>query len=144
MQKDFLDFVTILTEHDADFVIIGGLALAFYGYPRYTGDLGIWAMPTLKNMKRIFSSIENFFDITLQVTPAEFLAGHNMIEMGEEPVKIQIHIRIDGVSNEELWENKIKGAFGNIEVFYIGKEAFIKNKKAVGRPQDLIDIEKIL
>ncbi|NLV67810.1 MAG: hypothetical protein GXY14_09065 [Spirochaetes bacterium] len=143
MQQDFSDFIMQLNRNNAEFVIIGGVALAFYGFPRYTGDLDIWIQPTLDNVKKVFKTIEDFFNSTLSVLPEDFITGNNMITLGEEPVQIQIHLYLDGVTAEEIWSGRITGKFGSNDVYYIGKNVFIKNKKVVGRDQDIIDIKKI-
>ena len=143
MQQDFIEFIDRLNNNNAEFVIIGGLALAYYGFPRYTGDLHIWIYPSLDNVKKIFKTIEQFFDTTLSVTPDDFFIGHNMITLGEEPVQIQLHIKLDGVTTEEMWSSRIMGKFGSRDVFYIGKETFIKNKRSTGRAQDIVDVDRI-
>ncbi len=143
MNRDFLEFIEILKNKNVDFVIIGGMALAFYGYPRFTGDLDIWVIPTLENIQKVFLSIQEFFGTKLKATPEEFLQGKKMISLGEEPVKIEIHQYLDGLTAEEIWNTRIKGTFGNHEVFFIGRDAFIKNKKAVGRDQDLVDVKRL-
>jgi hypothetical protein len=143
MQQDFIEFIECLNTNHVEYVIIGGIALAYYGFPRYTGDLDIWINPYPENIKKVFNTIEQFFNTTLDTDPGDFLAGHNMITLGEEPVQIQLHIRLDGVTTEEIWHGRISGRFGSSGVYYIGKETFIKNKKSTGRAQDLVDIEKI-
>lgn len=143
MHKDFVEFIEEIDKHKVDYVITEGMALAFYGYPRYTGDLDVWTKPTLDNTKRLFNAIEEFFGTSLRAAPEDFISGHNMINLGEEPVKIEIHHRLDGVAEDETWNTKVKGPFGTRDVYYIGKDTFIKNKRAVGRDQDLVDIKKI-
>ena len=143
LHTDFLEFISELTNNKVKYVIIGGLALAYYGHPRYTGDLDIWIYPEEKNTQKTFKSIEIFFETSISVLPKDFIKEHNMITLGEEPVQIQMHIRLDGVTTQEIWGNRVKGKFGKFNVYYIGKDTFIKNKTAVGRMQDLADIEKI-
>ena len=143
MHTDFIEFIEELHKHKVDYVITEGMALAFYGYPRYTGDLDVWTKPTLDNTKRLFNAIEEFFGTSVRASPEDFIGGHNMINLGEEPVKIEIHHRLDGVTEDEIWNTKVKGPFGTRDVYYIGKDTFIKNKRAVGRDQDLVDIKKI-
>ncbi|MBN2158164.1 MAG: nucleotidyltransferase [Spirochaetes bacterium] len=143
MHKDFLEFIAALNRNNVDFVIIGGVALAYYGHPRYTGDLDLWIYPSEDNVKKTFRTIEKFFSSSVTITPRDFLSGKNMVTLGEEPVQIQIHLHLDGVSTQEIWDNSIIGKFGKHKARYIGKETFIKNKSAVGRTQDLADIEKI-
>ncbi len=144
MQRDFLEFIAELTEKQVDFVIVGGLALAYYGHPRYTGDLDVWIKPSFDNAKKLFAAIESFFGTMAVSTPEEFIQGKYMISLGEEPVKIEIHHTLDGVTADEIWNTKTQGTFGDKKAYYIGKEIFIKNKRAVGRDQDLVDIKKIL
>ena len=129
MHKDFLEFISALNRHHVKFVIIGGLALAYYGHPRYTGDLDIWVYPDEENARKTFRSIEKFFNTTIAAR--------------EEPVQIQIHIHLDGITSQEIWDNRVMGKFGKHDVYYIGKDEFIKNKMTVGRTQDIADIEKI-
>jgi len=143
MHRDFIEFIEILNRNSVEFVIVGGIALAYYGFPRFTGDLDIWIRPSIDNAKKTFHSIETFFGTRMAIAPEDFLRGHKMISLGEEPVKIEIHIRLDGVTEEEIWNEKSGGKFGPEDAFYIGKETFIKNKKAVGRDQDLVDIKKL-
>jgi hypothetical protein len=143
MHRDFIEFVEILNRNNVEFVIIGGIALAYYGFPRFTGDIDFWIRPSAHNAQKTFNSIEEFFSMRISTTADEFLSGNKMISLGEEPVKIEIHTRLDGITENEIWNTRERGKFGDEEVFYIGKEAFIKNKKAVGRDQDLVDIKNI-
>lgn len=143
MHRDFIEFIETLNGNRVEFVIIGGIALAFYGYPRFTGDLDIWIRPSSENVEKAFKAIEDFFGTGLNSAPGDFLKGHHMISLGEEPIKIELHIKLDGVAEDEIWNLKAKGTFGTEDVYYIGKETFIKNKRAVGRDQDLVDIGKI-
>jgi hypothetical protein len=143
MQKDFLEFIGELKEKQVDFVIVGGLALAYYGYPRYTGDLDVWILPSIDNAKKLYAAIETFIGTKAVSTPEEFIEEKYMISLGEEPVKIEIHHTLDGVTPDEIWSTKTGGTFGALDVYYIGKDTFIKNKRAVGRDQDLVDIKKI-
>ena len=143
MHRDFIEFIEILNRNGVEFVIVGGIALAYHGFPRFTGDINIWMRPSIDNAKKTFHSIEEFFGTRITTAPEDFLRGHTMISLGEEPVKIEIHITLDGVTEDEIWNTRAGGKFGDEDVFYIGKETFIKNKKAVGRDQDLVDIKKL-
>lgn len=143
MHRDFVEFIQTLNRQGVQFLIVGGFALAFHGFPRFTGDIDIWVRPLIENVDKTFRAIEEFFETRIAVRPEDFLKGHKMITLGEEPVRIEIHIRLDGVADDELWNTRASGRFGDEDVFYIGREAFIKNKRAVGRDQDLVDIKKL-
>ncbi len=78
MHTDFIEFVEELHKHKVDYVITEGMALAFYGYPRYTGDLDVWTKPTLDNTKRLFDAIEEFFGTSVRAVPEDFISGHKI------------------------------------------------------------------
>jgi hypothetical protein len=36
---------------------------------------------------------------------------------------------------------KVKGSYGDVPVYFLGKEQYIANKRATGRKKDLADLE---
>ena len=63
--------------------------------------------------------------------------------MGVEPVQIHVMSDISGVSWDEVWSTRVAGTCGDHHVSFIGRAAFVKNKKASGRLQDLADLESL-
>jgi hypothetical protein len=61
--------------------------------------------------------------------------------MGVPPGRIDLLTDLSGVTFAETWPGRVRGPFGEIEVDFIGREAFIRNKRATGRPKDLGDID---
>ena len=51
--KDFREFIELLNSQKVKFLIVGGHAVTFHGYPRYTGDLDIWVAIDPANAQRI-------------------------------------------------------------------------------------------
>ena len=45
--KDFADLCSLLNAKAVDYLIVGGYAVAYYGFPRFTADLDILVQPTL-------------------------------------------------------------------------------------------------
>lgn len=140
MRRDFEDFIQILKKKRVRFVIVGAFALAYHGYPRNTGDIDIWIHPLEENAKKAVASIEKFFGTTLGVTAEDITTG-KIIQFGRPPVRIDLISRLTGVTTDEIWDNRIKGKFSGIPVFYIDKQTFIKNKRAIGRAKDLADAD---
>jgi len=138
---DFEDFVRLLNEERVDYVVIDAFALAFHGHPRYTGDFDVWLKPTEDNAARLSRALRRF-SAPLEVSADDLLSG-KIVQLGVEPVRIDLVSLIDGVSTEEIWASRINGNFGDVPVPFIGREAFLKNKRASGRPQDLADIEAL-
>lgn len=143
LAPDFDEFCALLSAHRAEFVIVGAHALAFHGAPRFTGDLDILVRPSEDNGRRVLAAIADFGFPTAPLTPADFLGGTKIVEMGVAPVQIHVMSAIDGVSWDEVWQGREAGQFGGRTVPFIGREAFIRNKRAAGRLKDLADIDAL-
>ncbi len=143
LAPDFDEFCALLSAHGAEFVIVGAHALAFHGAPRFTGDLDILVRPSEENGRRVLAAIAEFGFPTPPLTPADFLGGTKIVEMGVRPIQIHVMSAIDGVSWDEIWLGRETGQFGGRSVSFIGRDAFIRNKRAAGRLKDLADIDAL-
>jgi len=141
--QDFDEFCALLSARSVEFVVIGAHALAFHGAPRFTGDLDILVRPTEENGRRLLAAIVDFGFPTAPVTPPDVVAGKKVIEMGVPPVQIHVMSAIDGVTWEDVWSTREAGTLGTNAVAFIGRECFLRNKRAAGRPKDLADIEAL-
>lgn len=142
IHPDFSDFISALNQNNVDYVIVGAYDLAFLGYPRYTGDIDIWINPTTVNAKALLKAISDFGMKSLSLTKEDILSG-NIIQIGYPPVRIDILTILDGLTADEIGSSRQQGSFGKLLVFYLGRDAFIKNKRATGRLKDLADLEAI-
>lgn len=143
IQQDFKELLGLLNAHNVDYMIVGGYALAFYGAPRYTGDIDIFVKPDKKNAEQIMKALDEFGFGSLGIEKTDFIYEDNVVQLGVPPVRIDIITSISGVTWEKASSLKIEGKYGNVSVFFIGKEQFIENKRAIGRKKDLADIEAI-
>lgn len=143
LAPDFDEFCASLSVRDVEFVIVEAHALAFHGAPRFTGDLDIFVRPTDDNGRRLLAAIADFGFPTAAVAPIDILAGTKVIEMGVPPLQIHVMSAIDGVTWDEVWASRETGTLGGRTVAFIGRECFIKNKRAAGRPKDLADIDAL-
>ena len=143
LAPDFDEFCALLIAQDVEFIIIGAHALAFHGAPRFTGDLDILVRPTEANGQRLLAAIAAFGFPTAALTASDIAAGRKLIEMGVPPGQIHVMSLIDGVTWEEVWHTREAGPLGDRVVPFIGREAFLRNKKAAGRPKDLADIDAL-
>ena len=143
LAPDFDEFCGSLIAHNVEFVIIGAHALAFHGAPRFTGDLDILVRPTEENGRKMLAAVTDFGFPTAPITAADVVAGTKVLEMGVAPVQIHVMSQIDGVTWDEVWQSREEGPFGSRSVPFIGREVFLKNKQAAGRPKDLADIEAL-
>ena len=140
LHPDFSDFVEALNDNNVEYVVVVSFALAFHGSPRATGDIDFWIRPTTSNAKALIKALEVFGFGALDISEEDIVSG-KIIQLGFPPVRIDIITIIDGLIPEELWDTKEKGKLGPHDVFYLGKEAFIKNKRTMRRHKDLADLE---
>jgi hypothetical protein len=143
VQKDFREFLELLNEHNVEFIIVGGYALAYHGAPRYTGDMDVFVKPDGKNAKRILKVLEEFGFSSLELSSDDFKKEDSVVQLGLPPVRINIITSISGVSWEQAEAKKEPGKYGEVPVFFIGKDQYLANKRAIGRAKDIADIEAL-
>ena len=141
MNQDFVDLLRAFTAADVRFLVVGAYALALHGRPRATGDLDVWVDATPDNARRIVDALGAFGAPLSQVSEADFARPGVVYQIGVAPRRIDSLTELTGVTFAEAWPERIRRPFGETEVDFIGKAAFLRNKRATGRPKDLGDIE---
>lgn len=143
LAPDFNEFIGSLNAHGAEFLVVGAYALAFHGAPRFTGDLEVFVRPTVDNGGRVLSAVRAFGFPVEELQPQDLIDPRRILEMGVEPVQIHVITAISGVSWEDAWQTREPGVCGTHPVAFLGRDAFITNKRAAGRPKDLADIDAL-
>jgi len=141
--SDWIAFIESLNATEADYLIIGGCAVAFHGYPRLTGDLDIFIRPTLDNAQRVVQALARFGFGSLAVQPADLTEPDQVLQLGVRPNRIDLMTSIAGVTFEKAWAQRIAGDFGGVAASYIDFDSLIRNKLATGRPADARDAEQL-
>ena len=143
-QPDFEDFLRLLEVHRVDYMIVGGYAVAYHGFPRFTKDIDVFFCDASDNLVRLQAALVDF-GFQPATVPIETLGKHDtVLAVGIEPVRIDLLNRIDGVTFKDARANVVRGRYGNVEVTFIGKEDLLRNKRASGRHRDLGDIEELM
>ena len=143
IQQDFEELLKLLEEHKVEYLIVGGYAVAFHGYPRFTKDIDIYYNISAINILGLQKALEKF-GFTIKDLPAElFYSKGNIITFGIEPVRVDLINEISGVEFNDAWENRARGNYGTSEVNFINKSDLIKNKTSTPRLQDKADAEKL-
>lgn len=143
LNKDFKEFIALLNEHKVQYIIVGGYALAFHGYPRFTKDIDLWILPNPENAERILAVLHDFGFAPLDLAVEDFILPNKVIQLGQPPNRIDIMTSISGVNFEECYQATIEIELDGIVVRFIGLEDLIKNKRSTGRLRDLGDIEEL-
>jgi predicted nucleotidyltransferase len=143
LQKDLREFVELLLSRKVDFVVVGGHAVAFHGYPRLTDDVDLFVRPTHENGARIVVALEEFGFGSIGITAETFTHPDRVIQLGRPPNRVDLLTNIYGVSFDDVWSTRVEADFDGLKVFMIGRDALVKNKRATGRAQDIADVEKL-
>jgi hypothetical protein len=141
MNRDFLDLLRAFSAAEVRFLVVGAYALALHGRPRATGDLDVWVDATPENAARVVRALKEFGAPVVDVTASDFATPGVTYQIGVPPGRIDILTDLTGLTFEQAWPDRLRHAFGDMEVDFIGRASFICNKRATGRPKDLGDIE---
>lgn len=141
LSKDLREFLALLNSHAIDYVIVGAHSLAFHGRPRYTGDLDILVRSTTENAEKLIQLLHEFGFADSTIRAADFTQPGQVIQLGRVPNRIDLLTSLTGVTSDDALETKTTAEIDGVPVFILSKEALIRNKRAVGRPQDLADLE---
>ena len=141
MSRDFVEMLSALSAAGARFLIVGAHALAAHGAPRATGDLDIWIQATPENAARVFQALTSFGAALLDLSVDDLWKPDTVFQIGLPPSRIDILSSISGVDFDAAWPRRVDVTIGDLCVGVIGRSDYIANKKASGRPRDLIDIE---
>ena len=143
MNRDFVEMLAALSDAEADFLVVGAHALAAHGVLRATGDLDIWVRPSPANASQVWTSLSRFGAPLDDLTPEDLSAENLVFQIGLPPARIDILTSITGVDFDEAWYERVTVEIEGLDVPVIGREALIRNKRAVGRTRDLADIEAL-
>lgn len=141
VEKDYEEFLSLLNKHSVKYCIIGAFAVAFHAKARYTKDIDILIEPSRDNASRMLSAIENFGFGELNITLEDFTHEGNILQLGFEPIRIDILNKLEGLKFQDIWKNRVIGEYGSEKVNFIGLDDLIKSKRISNRPSDKLDLE---
>lgn len=143
LPKDFKELLRLLNANGVRYLLIGGYAVGFHGYPRATNDIDIFVAKDLENARRLVKSLSEFGFADTELSTELFTQEKSIVQMGVEPMKIEVVNFISGIDFEEAYAAGIIGVIDEIEVSLISLHHLKINKKASGRYKDLNDLEHL-
>jgi hypothetical protein len=143
LNSDLREFIELLNSHNIRYLIVGGFAVAYHGYPRMTGDIDVFLEATEDNARKMEAVLAAFGFAGLGLTAADFLKPNRIIQLGYPPNRIDLHTAISGAGFTEAWDDRAAGKIDGIPVPFIGKRTLLTNKAAAGRPQDKADLDAL-
>jgi predicted nucleotidyltransferase len=141
LPPDFREFLRLLSQREAEYLLISGYAVNYYGYARATADMDVWIAVSPKNAERISAAVREFGFKSADASL--FLEAGRIIRFGVPPLRIEVLNRISGVDFEECYASRVEAMIEGIPVTLIDLDHLKANKKAAGRLKDLNDLEQL-
>ncbi len=141
--QDFKDFLKLLEDEGVAYLLIGGYAVGYYGYPRATADMDVWIAIDPQNARRTVKALERFGMRTLEMTPELFREKGKVIRMGVPPMRLEIQTDISGVDFDKCYARRNRVDLAGLQVNLISLDDLKTNKRASGRHKDLDDLEHL-
>lgn len=143
LHPDFKDFLRLLNSYGIEYLLVGGYAVGYHGYPRATGDMDVWIAVSKTNAEKTAAAIREFGMPADQVTKDLFLDSDKVIRMGVPPVRIEVITGASGVDFDTSYARRQRIEIDGIPVNFISLNDLKKNKQASGRHKDLEDLEHL-
>ena len=143
LNPDYKEFFQLLNANKVRYLIVGGYAVAYHGYPRYTKDIDVWIHIHPDNASRIVTALKEFGFESLGLQEDDFLEPETIIQLGYAPNRIDLIMGVPGVDFEESHKNRVDEEVDGVRLSFIDLENLKKSKKASGRLQDLADLENL-
>jgi hypothetical protein len=141
--QDFKDLFALFNEENVEYLVVGAHAVIFYSEPRYTKDLDIWINPSHKNALKVLAALTKFGAPLSGVSEKDFSDPDMVFQIGIAPNRIDILMGITGVEFRTAAQRKTLSSYDGIEIPIISKQDLILSKKAIGRPQDKLDVDRL-
>jgi predicted nucleotidyltransferase len=143
LPRDFKEFLQLLNSERIEYLLVGGYAVGFHGYPRPTGDLDVWVAMEPATATTLVAALTKFGFGSAGATKELFLTPDRVVRMGEPPVRIELLTSISGVNFSECYGRRVTATLDGVSVTVISKQDLIANKKAAGRDRDRDDVRQL-
>jgi hypothetical protein len=143
LPEDFKEFLKLLEAAEVDYLLVGGYAVGYYGYPRPTGDIDIWISRARENAKKTISVLRDFGFASPDLSAELFTLEKSIVRMGVPPFKLEIITHIDGVEFDPCFDRRNSVEMDGCRVNVISLADLKTNKKAAGRAKDIDDLENL-
>lgn len=137
--EDYKDMLQLFNKYEVKYLVVGAYAMGNYGYSRHTLDIDLWIEKSTENAKKIQKAFEDF-PIPYEISIDELNTENFVLQIGIEPMRIDVLTDIDGVVFSEAWSQRTNNSLFGEEIHFIGLSDLIKNKTATNRAKDKYDV----
>ncbi|MCE7066247.1 hypothetical protein [Dyadobacter sp. CY326] len=139
--SEFLKFVKAAGDNDLEYLLIGGLALAMHGIPRYTQDADLWIKPTNENKESFIRTLQSLgydTDDLDNVRKLDFTEPQKFALEGPIDILTVVHFRMEyNICRSRARE--FTSAVGH-KIYFIHINDLREFKILARRPKDLYDV----
>lgn len=144
VKEAFVKICGLLNKFEVDFIVIGGLAVVYHGFPRTTADADFWYKPTTENFNKIIQAFVAFGVDTSELNNLVFDPDKSFLRIPALGIKAEFLPKIPGLNSFDLAQrNAVKAEIDGVHIFLLGYEDLLNNKATLGRPKDIQDIEEL-
>lgn len=143
ISQDYEDLFKVLNRYRIKYLVVGAYAVAYYAEPRFTKDLDIWIIPHLNDADRVYRALRAFGAPLQNIRPEDFENRNMIYQIGVAPVRIDVLTCLPGVPFDLAWKNRKRSRYGKTRVHILGVRELILAKKMAGRPQDILDVNRL-
>lgn len=140
LNQDFHELLECFARNNVRFLIVGGWALAAHGHPRLTKDLDVWVWAEPSNALALLEALDGFGFGDLGLRIEDFTRSDMVVQLGYPPNRVDLLTSPTGVDFETCWSDRLEVDMDGVLVPFIGLEGLKANKRASGRPQDIVDV----
>ena len=141
--RDFNDLFCAFNAHEVRYLVVGAYAVTFHARPRFTQDLDLWIDPAPDNAQRVWRALASFGAPMHDLSVRELSAPDLVVQLGVAPNRIDVLTGIEGVRFDEAWPDRVEAHYDRTPIHIVSRDILIRNKRALGRPQDLLDLEAL-
>ena len=140
---DLREFIGLLTSESVRYLLIGGWAYNRYAEPRVTGDIDFFVSADPVNQEKLRTVLTQFGFGSVIPPPDRSLFEKKILMLGRPPNRIDLLREISGLTFDEAWSDREFGTLDGLQVIFISRAHLIRNKRAAGRPRDLLDVQTL-
>ena len=137
--SDYRDMIECLQREGVEFMLVGGYAVALHGWPRMTFDIDFWIMANPQNAAAVLRALKAFGAPLMDLKEEDFHKPGIVFQIGTEPQRIDILSAISGVAYEDADSRAVRMEVDGLSLKVIALDDLIANKRASGRPKDIVD-----
>lgn len=143
LNKDYRDILSELSAAGAEYLLVGAYALASHGLVRATSDIELWVRPTADNAELVVAALVAFGAPADQFSAETFTQPDQVLQLSVAPLRIDLLTSVTGLEFDLAWARRDAVKLDGLTVSVLCLDDLAANKRATGRPQDLVDLRWI-